>query len=106
MMTSRLAGTHPSAGHCVRKLFAWLLLFLQGTLLFQGSISAISERDALIDFYDATNGDLWVVNLDWKSENEIDDWAFVTATGGDKDVVQIDVEGNNLQGEEIITLDI
>jgi hypothetical protein len=99
MMTSRLAGAHPSAGHCVRKLFAWLLLFVQGMLLFQGSISASSERDALNDFYDATTGDLWVVNLNWKSEAELDEWAFVIATGGDKDVVQIDLETNNLQGE-------
>jgi hypothetical protein len=100
MTTSRLSGTW-----CVKKLFAWLCLFIQGMLLLQGSISANSEREALIDFYDATTGDLWVVNVNWKSETDLDDWAFVFATG-DKDVVEIDLEANNLQGEGKITLDI
>jgi hypothetical protein len=74
-------------------------------LLLQGSVSAISERDALIDFYDATNGDLWVVNSNWKSENDIDSWAFVAATG-DQNVIALDISSNNLQGEGIISLDI
>jgi hypothetical protein len=105
MTTSRLAWAHPSAGQCVKKLFAWLCLFIQGMLLLQGSISANSEREALIDFYDATRGNLWALNLNWKSEMDIETWAKVTATG-DKDVVHINMEANNLQGEGNITLDI
>ena len=64
-----------------------------------GSISAeLVNRCALIDFYEATNGDRWERNYNWLTDAPLGDWygAFLNHDGV---VDGLSLESNNLEGE-------
>lgn len=56
------------------------------------------ERQALIDLYNATDGDNWIYNTNWCSDKPVSEWFGVTcfAYGG---VSSIGLVNNNLRGE-------
>jgi len=55
-----------------------------------------SEADALIAFYDATNGDSWTNNTGWKSDPVVGNWYGVTVSGGH--VTQLGLSVSNVAG--------
>lgn len=56
-------------------------------------------REALVEFYKATNGDKWSNNTNWCSNKPIDEWFGVTK-GSDLPYIQgLDLSGNNLSGK-------
>ncbi len=57
---------------------------------------ATSERQALIDFYIATNGSGWTNNTNWNTNAPVCDWFGVTVTNGT--VTRLDLENNNMIG--------
>lgn len=63
----------------------------------KGEVSQL-ERDALIAFYNALDGDNWVTNTNWLSNEPVGTWFGVTTTGNK--VVRIEFFGeNNLSGQ-------
>ena len=56
-----------------------------------------AERAALVAIYDATDGDNWTDNTNWKSEKPVGDWYGVTVENGV--VTKLDLSDNNLRGE-------
>ena len=57
---------------------------------------ADAERAALVALYDATDGDNWTNNTNWKSQEPVGDWYGVTVENGV--VTELDLNGNNLTG--------
>lgn len=61
------------------------------------------QRQALIDFYNATNGSQWKDNTNWLSDKPIYQWFGVNNGGGDTIkspyVVELNLPGNNLTGK-------
>ena len=57
---------------------------------------ADAERAALVAIYDATDGDNWTENMNWKSQEPVGDWYGVTVENGV--VTGLDLEFNNLRG--------
>lgn len=55
------------------------------------------EREALIVFYKATNGDNWTKNVNWCSDKPLSEWhgIVVDAIGN---VISINLPSNNLSG--------
>lgn len=73
----------------------------------QTEITRKKERDALIAFYKATNGDNWKVKTNWCSELPVSEWYGVN-TYGNGLVSSLYLGGNNLSGilpEEIGNLE-
>lgn len=66
------------------------------TLYLQESQAEI-EREALLAFYKATNGDNWINNDNWCSDKPLSEWYGVTTFHGH--VEQIDMIANNLSGK-------
>jgi len=62
-----------------------------------------SEANALIAFYNATNGDSWTNNTGWKTDPVVGNWYGVTVSGGH--VTELDLNNNNLVGAAGNTLD-
>lgn len=59
------------------------------------------ERDALIAFYNATDGDNWSNNENWCSDKPVSQWHGITATEG---LVQsIVLNDNNLKGKILVS---
>ena len=57
-----------------------------------------NDRENLVSFYDATDGDNWLENTDWKSEEPLDQWHGVdTDEGGE--IVSLRLADNNLSGD-------
>ncbi|MYE05399.1 MAG: hypothetical protein F4Y00_10575, partial [Bacteroidetes bacterium SB0662_bin_6] len=56
-----------------------------------------AERAALVALYDATGGDNWTENANWKSEEPVGEWYGVTVENGA--VTEIYLHSNNLRGE-------
>lgn len=54
------------------------------------------ERDALIAFYNATNGDEWINNYNWCSDRPVNEWYGISCLG--KFVDKIVLDNNNLNG--------
>jgi Leucine-rich repeat (LRR) protein len=55
------------------------------------------EADALIAFYDATDGDNWTDNTGWTTDPVVDNWTGVTVSGGH--VTELDLHGDaNVDG--------
>ncbi len=54
------------------------------------------EREALIDLYEATDGDNWTNNENWCSDKPLNEWYGVTVINGK--VVELFIGGNNLVG--------
>lgn len=58
----------------------------------------LTEREALIAIYKATNGKNWYRNEGWKSHQPLSEWEGITCnTKGE--VIKIELSKNNLQGE-------
>lgn len=57
----------------------------------------INERDILIAFYKATNGDNWERNRNWCSNQDISTWDGVTVKNGH--VIELTMINNRLRGE-------
>ena len=55
------------------------------------------EKDALIAFYNATDGDNWTNNTNWLSDSPLDEWYGVYADI-DEHVLEIDLHENHLNG--------
>ena len=55
-----------------------------------------TERAALVALYDATDGDNWRENINWKSEEPVRDWYGVTVENGA--VTELLLVFNNLRG--------
>ena len=55
------------------------------------------QREALIAFYNATDGDHWKDNTNWCSDKPLDEWYGVTAANGY--VINLDLLDNGLKGE-------
>ena len=63
------------------------------------------EREALIAFYNATDGDNWTCNDNWCSDKPVSEWYGITVENGN--VTNIDLHYNNLSGSiplEIVKL--
>jgi len=60
-----------------------------------GGVS-LQERDALIAFYNATNGPNWINNTNWNTTEPVSTWNGVTVVDGK--VTQLFFAGNNLDG--------
>ena len=56
------------------------------------------DREALVAFYNATNGDNWTNNTDWLTDEHIYGWYGVTVNV-DESVTRLTLEENNLTGE-------
>ena len=55
------------------------------------------ERDILIAFYKATNGDNWTKNTNWCSDRPLDEW-YGVRTDGEGYVMEMYLDDNNLTG--------
>ena len=62
----------------------------------QGSVTA--DRAALEALYDATGGDNWNKNTNWKTAAPLHEWYGVSIWGADGRVSRIVLPGNNLRG--------
>ncbi len=60
-------------------------------------VESFSERDILMAFYNATNGDSWTDNTNWGSEKPIGEWFGVTVNSSGS-VTELDLIVNNLSG--------
>ena len=58
------------------------------------------ERNALIDFYNATGGDNWINNENWCSDKPVKEWYGIIANEGF--VQSISLDNNNLKGDVYI----
>ncbi|MDD7915063.1 leucine-rich repeat domain-containing protein [Polaribacter ponticola] len=82
------------------KLLLFLTLF---SLAFHAQVSQ-TERQALIDLYNATDGDNWTNNTNWdtdpNSTSDVATWQGVTVTlvNGQQHVTRINLNTNNLLG--------
>lgn len=81
-------------------LFNINLAFGKGTILSsEGNVPDIEEYNALVEFYNATEGNNWFNNSDWtngSSHNDFGNWFGVTVVDGD--VVALELPENNLVG--------
>ena len=64
----------------------------------EGSVE--SDRQALVDLYEATNGGSWSSNTGWLSSNDLGAW-FGVETDSDGRVTRIDLRENNLVGSSL-----
>ena len=56
-----------------------------------------TEREALMDLYNSTNGASWVNNTNWGSDKPVSEW-FGIQCNADGTIWDIDLRQNNLQG--------
>ncbi|TGG90815.1 MAG: hypothetical protein ERJ67_08755 [Aphanocapsa feldmannii 277cV] len=71
---------------------------LEGLHISQNRLSAPkSERDVLIEFYDATNGDNWENNTNWKSNKPLSEWYGITTDSSGR-VTELKLRNNQLTG--------
>ena len=61
----------------------------------QGSVE--SDRAALVALYDATDGDNWNNNTNWKSDKPLRQWDGIDTDSNGR-VISIDLDNNNLPG--------
>ena len=57
------------------------------------------ERQALMDLYNATDGDHWVRNDNWGSDKPLSEWFGVIMNDGGTHVLRLYLNGNGLKGE-------
>ena len=58
----------------------------------------LTERFALVEFYDSTGGDSWTNNDGWDTDSEVGDWYGVTVDAEDTLVRRLDLPDNGLEG--------
>ena len=56
----------------------------------------MSQKAALMKFYEATKGDRWMNNLNWGSDRPLQEWFGIRTTDGH--VTEINLQGNHLDG--------
>ena len=66
-------------------------------LYFEAGSGQPSDRDALIAFYNATDGPNWTDNTNWCSDEPLDTWYGIT-TDSEGLVTRISLENNGLSG--------
>ena len=66
--------------------------------VFQRGIRSESERDALIALYENTNGENWINQLNWNSEQPVSTWYGIT-THANGSVKSISLISNRMRGE-------
>lgn len=66
-------------------------------LYFEAGSGQPSDRDALIAFYNATDGPNWTDNTNWCSDEPLDTWYGIT-TDSEGRVTRISLENNGLSG--------
>ena len=57
----------------------------------------VTDRELLVAFYHATNGDRWLRSDSWDTDTPIDGWYGVVTDSGDR-VVELDLSANRLSG--------
>ena len=93
------AGTRPDRGLARTGLEVAIYCSLLAAMVFVPSVAQAqtdAERAALVAIYDATDGDNWTENANWKSQEPVGDWYGVTVENGV--VTELGLEGNNLTG--------
>jgi len=88
--------------NCMRTL---IFLFLTISLVTFTPLSSYSlnqnsvegDRQALVDLYNATNGDNWNNNTGWLNGNPSNSWYGVEVDGNGR-VIKLDLYNNNLEG--------
>lgn len=69
----------------------------QNVEVIQGGYEDTIERNALIAFYKATDGDNWKNNTNWCTDKPLDDWYGINVNEKRR-VVNIYIDDNNLRG--------
>lgn len=64
----------------------------------EASEEYLTARAALVDLYNATNGDEWITNTNWCSDEPINTWYGIHGEYGSWQVYLIDLQSNNLSG--------
>ena len=93
------AGTRPDRGLARTGLEVAIYCSLLAAMVFVPSVAQAqtdAERAALVAIYDATDGDNWTENANWKSQEPVGDWEGVTVENGV--VTQLELRSNNLRG--------
>jgi len=86
-----------------KALVLWILFLLLFTGVMFGNIP-LSEREALIALYNATNGDSWNRNENWKTGGVFsppgteNTWAGITCDAANTTIIRISLPSNNLNG--------
>ena len=95
------AGTRPDRGLARTGLEVAIYCSLLAAMVFVPSAAQaqVSRTDslALVAIYDATDGDNWTDNTNWKSQEPVREWDRVTVRNGA--VTGLDLSDNNLTGE-------
>lgn len=95
-----VASTESGIFHCEVYNSNFPLLTLSTKAIFLNSTGTQgvtqAEYDALVAFYNSTNGDNWTNNSNWLSAEDVTDWFGVTVVGGH--ISEIVFEQNNLTG--------
>ena len=88
----------PIAGFLVAVMMvaAMALASMVGAGLAQAQ--AQTDRDILVDLYNATDGPNWLNNTNWLSDEPLSEWYGVTTDGSGR-VTWLDLPGNRLSGE-------
>ena len=71
-------------------------------LYFETGTGELSERDALVAFFNATDGPNWTDNTNWCSNEPLDTWYGVTVSS--EGVIGLDLQNNGLSGDAGNTL--
>ena len=93
------AGTRSDRGLARTGLEVAIYCSLLAAMIFVPSVAQAqtdAERAALVALYDATDGDNWTENANWKSQEPVGDWEGVTVENGV--VTQLELRSNNLRG--------
>ena len=93
------AGTRPDRGLARTGLEVAIYCSFLATMIFVPSVAqaqTATERAALVALYDATDGDNWTDNTNWKTQEPVGDWYGVTVENGV--VTKLDIYRNNLTG--------
>ena len=80
--------------------FATISVVIEGTVIGpepEPEPGSSPDRDALIAFYNATDGPNWGDNTNWLSEEHVRDWYGVTTNARGR-VVRLDLMNNGLKG--------
>ena len=71
-------------------------------LYFEAGTGELSERDALVAFFNATDGPNWTDNTNWCSNEPLDTWYGVTVDS--EGVIGLELQNNGLSGDAGNTL--
>lgn len=73
------------------------LLSADGTSAVIEVVQSLTDREALIELYNATNGPGWTTSTNWTSSAPLSDW-YGIMTDADGRVINVNLDGNTLQG--------